>query len=164
MRGGFGILITVVGSLFYLFAGFWRLLQFRKYFEFTLVFIIYFGLALVLYFGFIYSFALESPNMRIWVITPFILLLLIWFLSGFFVQKYVLDLTGKNRISTKPNASVRLRVIGAILTCSGLGVWLYGSFSPFSENIFIWALISSLVCMTFGIPYLMMGRKISDLD
>lgn len=160
-RGG-GSLVVVIISLFYVLAGFWRLLQLRKYFEFALVFVVYFGSALVLYFGFTYSFSLESPSLRVWVAAPFIVLLLLWLISGYFIRKYVLDSTNRNLHLIKPGPRMKLRFIGAILTCIGLSVWLYGRFAPFSENVFIWALIFSLVCLILGLPYLVTGRKIGE--
>lgn len=160
-RGG-GSLIVVIISLFYVLLGFWRLLQLRKYFEFALVFIVYFGLALILYFGFTYSFNLESPRMRVWVVAPFIVLLLFWLISGYFIRQYVLDSTSRSHHLIKSGPRMKLRFIGAILTCTGLSVWLYGTFSPFSEGVFIWALIFSLVCLILGLPYLVTGRKIGE--
>jgi len=85
-------------------------------------------------------------------------------MSGYFVRKYILDLTSGNLRSISSNPKRKWRFLGAVLTCIGLGVWLYGGFSPFSERIFIWALIFSLLCMILGVPYLVTGRKMSELD
>jgi hypothetical protein len=157
-----GLVISAILSLLYVIVGFWKLLQFRKYFEFVLVFAVYFGLALVLYFGFIYSYNLENANIRVWVVAPLIILLLVWLMSGFFIRKYVLDVTNVNSSPHSTNPNMKLRFIGAIIFCTGLGVWLYGRFSPFSESIFIWALIFSLLCMIFGGLYLVTGKRISE--
>jgi hypothetical protein len=158
-RGGSSLIIVVI-SLFYVLASFWRLLQLRKYFEFALVFIVYFGLALILYFGFTYSFNLETPGMRVWVVAPFIVLLLFWLISGYFIRKFVLDSTSRSLHPIKSGPRLKLRLIGAILTCTGLSVWLYGRFVPFTDDLFIWALMFSLVCLILGLPYLVTGKKI----
>lgn len=171
-RGGLGLIAIVIGSLFYLFAGFWNLLKCRKYFEFALVFVCYFITALFLYFGFTYSWNIQNPDMRIWIFAPFLVLSLVWLLSGFFVRTYVLEVIGKIDYSSqtyyskkpKPKPKIKIRFVGAILSFIGLGIWFYGAFSPFSGNTYICALMFSLICMLFGAIYLMTGRKVSDAD
>jgi len=161
MLRGSGGLILVIGSLFYIFAGCYKLLQFKKYIEFAFVFTFYFGTALLLSLGFTYSWNLDVPNMRVWAVTPFIFLLMFWLISGFFVRKYVAKIIYGIRTA---KARLKIRMIGAILFIVGLGIWLYGNFNPFNESIFIWALLFSVICMASGIPYLFTGRKFSEID
>ena len=162
MRRG-GALVAIVASLFYVFAGFYRLLQFKKYVQFAFVFLIYFGLALLLYFGFTYSWNLDVPDMRVWAVTPFIFLLLSWLMSGFFVRKYVANVVSENRFRLS-KARLKIRIFGTVLFGLGLSIWLYGNFHPFNDRIFIWALLFSVICMVLGVPYMFTGRKMSEAD
>lgn len=91
------------------------------------------------------------------MVAPFIILFIFWLLSGFFVRSYVDKLEGKIIYrsmelfpSKKSKPKIKVRFFGAVLTCFGFCICLYGNFFPFQENIFTWALGFSLICMTLG--------------
>ena len=160
-RGG-GTVIILIASCFYVLASFYQLIRQQRYLQFIKTLAIYVAVAYLIYFGLLWSDSFDDGDTRIWVAVPFVILAMWFLLSGFILRSYVEKLLLKNVERSKP--SIQLRIIGAILSLSGLTLWVYGIVYPLKGNTCIILLLLSLCCMIFGTLYLITGKSLNKMD
>jgi len=167
MHRGNGAIIVLAISEFYVLASFYRLIRHRFYAHFIAVLGAFLGFGLVIYLGLAWALSFEKADLRIWVAIPFVALIPVFLLSGFFVRRnveiYVEQRLGRIR-QEAPKGKLARRALGASLIAVGAGVWGYGIIKPFSSTLQIPALVIALYSVVFGVAYLLTGRRIREID
>ena len=165
-RAYFGTLVLLVASVCCFVAGFFRLLQRRMYHQFILALCAFASVGFVIYLGLEWALSFDTGDVRVWVAAPFAVLVPMYLMSGFIIRGYAARLLGEHGETARPTvpSDPKIRLIGGVLTATGVGVWLYGIAFPLSRRPYIFALVLALYCVVLGVPYLLAGKRVRDLD
>jgi hypothetical protein len=105
-------------------------------------------MALTIYFGLTWSWNRSTGDLRVWGAMPFIFLLMLFSISGFFVEKWTQRAVQPTHSPSRPK---KRHWLNPLLFVVGLGTWLYGVFVPIPEPVFIFALLGAVMAMMYAV-------------
>jgi hypothetical protein len=154
MRGqGLGLVILIVGSVFYLVTGLWQLVTTKR---FATAFVVI-GAVVLWPFAFWQAWHIEDEHLRMWVAYLLCSILPMWLLAGYFVRQIA---SGEAKLG----GTGARRWRGAALFVVGALAWAYGAaHSELTTGQGVVVLMVALYSLLMGSCWLIAGKKISEL-
>jgi hypothetical protein len=164
MHRGSGTIIILGVSVFYAVASFYRLWARGRYLHFFKLLGGFVGWGGLLALGFWYAMGIPNADQRVWAVIPVVIQVPILMLSGFLLRSYVEHVLDPARYLPRRPADPRIRLLGAVLSAIAFSLWLYGVLHPMTGSNS--GIILAVMCYSaiFGVPYLIAGRRINDLN